>query len=179
MLVTVTSPRFVGVRLTGYPGILRTYNTTASQMRREVSKRNPQDVTISFGGPVNDPSHAGWGGRGRWISGHMQGLQPDWGSDAAHLRLRGCDVVKSCDKYKHRLVLWITRTLAGRRQRPMLFCRMARLKRRTPRKRNSSKTSTTWAMAASSSRVAIAFRKKYDICDGSLLTWTGPGMVPG
>lgn len=47
---------FIGVRLTGYPGILKTYNITASQMEKEISKRNLHVATISFGGPVNDPS---------------------------------------------------------------------------------------------------------------------------
>jgi inosose dehydratase len=47
---------FIGVRLTGYPGILKTYNITAADMEREVSKRHLQVVTISFGGPVNDPA---------------------------------------------------------------------------------------------------------------------------
>jgi inosose dehydratase len=47
---------FIGVRLTCYPGILKTYSLTASQMEREISKRNLHVATISFGGPVNDPS---------------------------------------------------------------------------------------------------------------------------
>jgi inosose dehydratase len=47
---------FIGVRLTGYPGILTTYNITAQQLEREVSKRNLHVATISFGGPVNDPT---------------------------------------------------------------------------------------------------------------------------
>src|SRR5437764_5033495 len=47
---------FIGVRLTGYPGILKTYNLTPSQLEREVSKRNLHVCTISFGGPVNDPA---------------------------------------------------------------------------------------------------------------------------
>src|SRR6478672_1859758 len=47
---------FIGIRLTGYPGILKTYSLTASQMEREISKRNLHVATISFGGPVNDPS---------------------------------------------------------------------------------------------------------------------------
>ncbi|HEX4230931.1 MAG TPA: TIM barrel protein [Bryobacteraceae bacterium] len=47
---------FIGVRLTGYPGILKTYNLTASQLEREVAKRGLQVATISFGGPVNDPA---------------------------------------------------------------------------------------------------------------------------
>lgn len=44
---------FIGVRLTGYPGILKTYNITAAQLERELSKRNLYVATISFGGPVN------------------------------------------------------------------------------------------------------------------------------
>ncbi len=47
---------FIGVRLTGYPGILKTYSLTAAQLEREVSKRNLSVCTISFGGPVNDPT---------------------------------------------------------------------------------------------------------------------------
>lgn len=47
---------FIGVRLTGFPGILKTYNITAAQMEREISKRNLHVATISFGGPVNDPA---------------------------------------------------------------------------------------------------------------------------
>src|SRR5215470_11379484 len=44
---------FIGVRLTGFPGILKTYDITAAQLEREVSKRNLYVCTISFGGPVN------------------------------------------------------------------------------------------------------------------------------
>src|SRR5207237_2126180 len=47
---------FIGVRLTGYPGVLKTYSLTASQLEREVSKRSLSVATISFGGPVNDPA---------------------------------------------------------------------------------------------------------------------------
>lgn len=47
---------FIGIRLTGYPGILKTYNLTVAQLEREVSKRGLHVVTISFGGPVNDPA---------------------------------------------------------------------------------------------------------------------------
>ncbi|HEY3835346.1 MAG TPA: TIM barrel protein [Bryobacteraceae bacterium] len=47
---------FIGVRLTGYPGVLKTYNLTAAQMDREVSKRGLHVCTISFGGPVDDPA---------------------------------------------------------------------------------------------------------------------------
>jgi inosose dehydratase len=47
---------FIGVRLTGYPGILKTYNLTTAQLEREVAKRNLHVCTISFGGPVQDPA---------------------------------------------------------------------------------------------------------------------------
>ena len=47
---------FIGVRLTGFLAILKTYGLTASQLEREISRRNLQVATISFGGPVSDPS---------------------------------------------------------------------------------------------------------------------------
>ena len=47
---------FIGIRLTGFPGCLKTYNITAQQMEREVSKRNLYVATISFGGPAQDPA---------------------------------------------------------------------------------------------------------------------------
>ncbi len=47
---------FIGVRLTGYPGVLKTYNLTPAQLEREVSKRNLYVCTISFGGPADDPA---------------------------------------------------------------------------------------------------------------------------
>ena len=47
---------FIGVRLTGFPGILKTYDLTPAAMEREISKRNLHVATISFGGPVNDPA---------------------------------------------------------------------------------------------------------------------------
>ncbi len=47
---------FIGVRLTGYPGILKTYSMTASQLEKEISKRNLYVATISFGGPTDDPA---------------------------------------------------------------------------------------------------------------------------
>lgn len=50
---------FIGIRLTGYPGILKTYSMTAQQLEREISKRNLHVATISFGGPVNDPAQHG------------------------------------------------------------------------------------------------------------------------
>src|ERR1700682_3880121 len=50
---------FIGVRLTGDPGILKTYNLTAAQLEKESSKPSLQVATISFGGPVNDPAQHG------------------------------------------------------------------------------------------------------------------------
>lgn len=47
---------FVGIRLAGYPDILKTYNLTTAQIEREISKRNLRVVTISFGDAVNDPT---------------------------------------------------------------------------------------------------------------------------
>jgi inosose dehydratase len=166
---------FIGIRLTGYPGILKTYNTSAAEIQREVSKRNLQVVTISFGGPVNDPNQhkqivaeareamhflQGFGANylvvfppGRMKAGEnvdagframckgfnligeaakeegfqagvhnhmgemvqspeevdrcMQLTDPkvfNFAPDTGHLHLGGCDVVKTYDKYRHRLV---------------------------------------------------------------------------
>ena len=47
---------FIGIRLTGFPGVLKTYGLTAAQMEAEVSKRNLHVVTISFNGPMHDPA---------------------------------------------------------------------------------------------------------------------------
>src|ERR1051325_11318469 len=47
---------FIGIRLTGFPGCLKTYDITAAQMEREVSKRKPNMATISFGVRSNDPA---------------------------------------------------------------------------------------------------------------------------
>lgn len=45
---------FIGIRLTGFPGILKECNLTASKLEREISKRNLYITTVSFGGPTND-----------------------------------------------------------------------------------------------------------------------------
>ncbi len=47
---------FIGVRLTQFPQILKTYNITAAQMEKEVSKRNLHVITISFNAPAQDPA---------------------------------------------------------------------------------------------------------------------------
>lgn len=47
---------FIGIRLTGYPAILKQYHLTPSRLEREISKRNLYVATISFGGRTNDPA---------------------------------------------------------------------------------------------------------------------------
>ena len=47
---------FIGIRLTQFPQILKTYDITASRMQAEASKRGCQIVTISFNGPTHDPA---------------------------------------------------------------------------------------------------------------------------
>lgn len=47
---------FIGLRLTQFPQILKTYNISAKQMQDEASKRGCQIVTISFNGPAHDPA---------------------------------------------------------------------------------------------------------------------------
>jgi inosose dehydratase len=47
---------FIGLRLTQFPQILKTYEITAAQMEKEASRRGCRIVTISFNGPAQDPS---------------------------------------------------------------------------------------------------------------------------
>ncbi len=47
---------FIGIRITGFPGILKQYNLTLAQLRREVSRRNLHVATISWGGPLQEPA---------------------------------------------------------------------------------------------------------------------------
>jgi len=47
---------FIGLRLTQFPQILKTYNISAKQMQDEASKRGCQIVTISFNGAAQDPA---------------------------------------------------------------------------------------------------------------------------
>src|SRR5579863_9402109 len=47
---------FLGLRLTQFPQILKTYDITAAQMEKEASRRGCHIVTISFNGPTQDPS---------------------------------------------------------------------------------------------------------------------------
>src|ERR1700688_4263097 len=47
---------FIGLRLTQFPQILKTYDITAAQMQKETEKRGCQIVTISFNGQAQDPA---------------------------------------------------------------------------------------------------------------------------
>lgn len=47
---------FTGIRLTGYPGFLKSYDITPEAIQRETSKRGLQVATISFNGPAHDPA---------------------------------------------------------------------------------------------------------------------------
>ena len=47
---------FIGLRLTQFPQILKTYDLTLSRMQAEVSRRGCRIVTISFSGPMHDPA---------------------------------------------------------------------------------------------------------------------------
>jgi sugar phosphate isomerase/epimerase len=165
---------FVGLRLTQFPQILKTYDITAAQMQKEAEKRGCQIVTISFNGQAHDParraeiiqsakeamnflkefganhlvvfspsrSNAGKPrafetmcecynelGRTAREMGFYAGLHNHMGQivqnqdevdrcmamtdpnlfyfspDTAHLYLAGCDVVKTLEKHKSRLML--------------------------------------------------------------------------
>lgn len=47
---------FLGLRLTQFPQILKSYDITAAQMEKEASRRGCRIVTISFNGPTQDPA---------------------------------------------------------------------------------------------------------------------------
>jgi inosose dehydratase len=47
---------FIGIRLTQFPQILKTYDITAAQMRAECEKRGCHVITISFNGATHDPA---------------------------------------------------------------------------------------------------------------------------
>jgi inosose dehydratase len=165
---------FVGLRVTQFPQILKTYDITAEQMRKEADKRGCHIITISFNGPTHDASrraeviasartamtflkqfdarhlvvfspnrNVGTGdavfksmcecfneiGRAAREMGFQAGLHnhmaqvvqnPDevdrcmamtdpelfhFSPDTAHLHLAGCDVAKTLEKHKHRLML--------------------------------------------------------------------------
>ena len=165
---------FIGIRLTQFPQILKTYDMTAARMQTEASKRGCQIITISFNGPTHDPARRseaianakaamnflkefganhlvvfppnrsnGTGeeafkamcasfneiGSAAREMGFYAGLHNHMGEmvqnsdeidrcmamtdpklfyfspDTAHLHLAGCDVVKTLEKYKHRLMM--------------------------------------------------------------------------
>jgi sugar phosphate isomerase/epimerase len=165
---------FIGLRVTQFPQILKTYDITAKQMQDEASKRGCQIVTISFNGPAQDAARRaemvasaraameflkGFGakhlvvfspnrnagkadgafqamcegfneiGRAAGEMGFRAGLHNHIGQmvqtseeldrcmrmtdpklfyfspDTAHLHLAGCDVAKTLDRYKNRLML--------------------------------------------------------------------------
>jgi inosose dehydratase len=56
MLDVIRDTGFNGYRFTGWPGILDRIGMDLSQLERELSKRNIQIATLSFGGPADDLS---------------------------------------------------------------------------------------------------------------------------
>ena len=47
---------FIGLRVTQFPQILKTYDITAAQLQKEAEKRGCHIVTVSFNGPTHDPA---------------------------------------------------------------------------------------------------------------------------
>src|SRR5215470_16601563 len=47
---------FIGIRMTQFPQILKTYNVTVADLQRETAKRGCHIITISFNGPTHDPA---------------------------------------------------------------------------------------------------------------------------
>ena len=47
---------FIGIRMTQFPQILKTYNVTVADLQRECEKRGCRIITISFNGPTHDPA---------------------------------------------------------------------------------------------------------------------------
>src|SRR3954452_8912952 len=47
---------FIGVRMTQFPQILKTYNIRDPERQKELSKRGCHIITISFNGPTHDPA---------------------------------------------------------------------------------------------------------------------------
>jgi inosose dehydratase len=165
---------FIGLRVTQFPQILKTYDITTAQMQKEAEKRGCSIITISFNGPTHDPSKraelvanaktamtflkefgsshlvvfspnrtngaapgafkamcdnfnaigeaAGEMGFKAGLHNHMAQIvqNPDevdrcmamtdpklfhFSPDTAHLHLAGCDVVKTLEKHKSRMML--------------------------------------------------------------------------
>jgi sugar phosphate isomerase/epimerase len=47
---------FIGIRMTQFPQILKTYDITVPVLQKELSKRGCHIITISFNGPTHDPA---------------------------------------------------------------------------------------------------------------------------
>src|ERR1700761_2367178 len=47
---------FIGIRMTQFPQILKTYNITVPELQKEASKRGCHVITISYNGPAHDPA---------------------------------------------------------------------------------------------------------------------------
>jgi inosose dehydratase len=47
---------FIGIRLTDFGNFLQQYNLTSARLHREISRRNLQVATISWSGPLHDPT---------------------------------------------------------------------------------------------------------------------------
>src|SRR5437762_10024454 len=43
---------FIGIRMTQFPQILKTYNITTAELRKEATKRGCHIITISYNGPA-------------------------------------------------------------------------------------------------------------------------------
>ena len=56
MLDVIRDAGFNGFRLTGWPSVLNRIGMDLPQLEKELSKRNLQIATLSFGGPADDPS---------------------------------------------------------------------------------------------------------------------------
>lgn len=56
MLDVMQQTGFIGVRVTGFPRFLDQYGLTQAQMQTELSKRGLHVVTISWNGPLDDPT---------------------------------------------------------------------------------------------------------------------------
>jgi sugar phosphate isomerase/epimerase len=50
---------FIGIRMTQFPQILKTYNITTLELQKELSKRGCHVITISYNGPAHDPERRG------------------------------------------------------------------------------------------------------------------------
>lgn len=165
---------FIGLRLTQFPQILKTYGITAAQMQNEAERRGCHIVTISFNGAAYDPARrseivgsakAAMNFLREFGANHLVVFSPDrkyanvpgafknmcdcfneigrtaremgfyaglhnhmgqmvqnpdevdrcmaltdpalfyFSPDTAHLYLAGCDVAKTIDKYRNRLML--------------------------------------------------------------------------